>query len=638
MAKSVDDAEIRQRLEDAQRGNLPTRPFPSPVDWRDVWIYFVFLDRFARDGGKPPLSTLASPSKAWNEVFHFHQGGNFEGLRARLPYLAALGVKAIWLSPVLKNAKLPDFANNYHGYAGQDFLNVEGRLASDGTQATAEAELERLVQEAHAEGMYVILDIVLNHTGRVFDYEGDGGTLTEFTSPEVMHGPFGSEPAIQWLDGSGRPRSEWRNDLPPPSELSADDAVWPSDLQRADLFRRRGNKLSDEVPPGRGGFVTGDFGIMRQLVVEYDAQAARDDTLRRRRGRYPVLDVLIKAYNYLIARYDFDGFRIDTVKYVHPDAIETFGNAVREFALSIGKRNFFTFAEVYDDEDTIAAFVGRNGNPDLEGFGVDAALDFPLFYQLPVVAKGLTPVESIRRVFQKRREVEGALLSSHGEASRFFVTFLDNHDQAERFRHPQTPQDQVTLGLAVLFTLQGIPSLYYGTEQGLSGTVDGRPRYEGVREALWGKPGAFDQTDPTFVAVKSLAALRRGEAALRYGRLYFRQVSGNGTDFGFPAGPGGILAYSRILAGREVLVVANTEGDSGRPPWRGFVVVDLDMNENPRTYSVAYSNKATVGAGAARIEECAVFWDVDGRPGTPTRTAVVFVILAPGEVQVLTHP
>ena len=62
------------------------------------------------------------------------------------------------------------------------------------------------------------------------------------------------------------------------------------------------------------------------------------------------------------------------------------------------------------------------------------------------------------------------------------------------------------------------------------------------------------------------------------------------------------------------------------------------MNENPRAYSVAYSNKATVGGGAARIVEGAVFWDEAGRPGAPTRTAVVFVILAPGEVQILTHP
>lgn len=57
---------------------------------------------------------------------------------------------------------------------------------------------------------------------------------------------------------------------------------------------------------------------MRQLVVEYDAQASGEGSLIDAHGRFPVLDILIKAHEYLIARYDFDGFRIDTVKYVHP--------------------------------------------------------------------------------------------------------------------------------------------------------------------------------------------------------------------------------------------------------------------------------------------------------------------------------
>jgi hypothetical protein len=50
-----------------------------------------------------------------------------------------------------------------------------------------------------------------------------------------------------------------------------------------------------------------------------------------------------------MAKFDIDGYRIDTVKYVDPDRVEQFGNAMREFALSIGKRNFFTFGEIYDD-------------------------------------------------------------------------------------------------------------------------------------------------------------------------------------------------------------------------------------------------------------------------------------------------
>jgi glycosidase len=639
MPSSVDEAQVRALLAQAQRGQLPQAPFPSPTDWRDVWIYFVLLDRFDRGGGQPPISTQAAPPVAWDGVWGFRQGGDLAGVRARLPYLQNLGVKAIWLSPVLKNPRPPEWAFNYHGYAAQDFLNLDERLASDGTLATAETELRALIDVAHARGIYVILDIVLNHAARVFDYRRGGASVADFQDAGVLNGPLGSEPDIEWLNGLGVARADWRNTLPPPAGLSADDAVWPIELQRADFFRRRGGKITDEVPPGAGGFVRGDFGAMRQLAVEYDADAAGDAALRRRRGRFPVLDVLIKAHLYLIARYDFDGFRIDTVKYVHPDMIETFGNAVREFALSIGKKNFFTFGEIYDQEATVAAFVGRNGGGTQDGFGagfgIDAALDFPLFFTLPDVAKGQLPVEAIRGVFEARKRQEAALLSSHGEAGRYFVSFLDNHDQPQRIRHPDTRADQVTLAVAVMFALQGIPSLYYGTEQDLDGTHPTRPQYEGVREALWGKLDAFAQDGPTYKAIKRLAEVREEEAPLRYGRLYFRHVSGNGVDFGMPAGKNGILAFSRTLAGREVLIVANTEGNATRPEWRGRVLVDLDLNETPQTYRVAFSNKATDGTGTVAVTSNAVFWSDAGQPGAPARAASLFVALGPGEVQIL---
>ena len=106
-------------------------------------------------------------------------------------------------------------------------------------------------------------------------------------------------------------------------------------------------------------------------------------------------DALIAAYQYVIARYDVDGFRIDTLRYLKGDLPRIFGNAMREFALSIGKKNFFTFGEVLDEnaEQDIARFIGRNTqDPTLPQFvGVDAALDYPLFNALKPVVKGFAP-------------------------------------------------------------------------------------------------------------------------------------------------------------------------------------------------------------------------------------------------------
>jgi glycosidase len=611
-------------------------PFPSPADWRDNWIYFLMIDRFNNPDSPPASSIAPNQASAWNQRFDFRQGGSFKGITAQLDYLAELGIGAIWISPVLKNSS-PNWPFNYHGYAAQDFLSVDARFASDGTESTAEQELSLLIEGAHARGIYVILDIVINHSARVFDYNDPSlanPPQADFTNPEVMDSPMGDEPPVQWLNGLGFPRADWQNNLPAANSLSPDDAVWPQDLQRSDFFRRRGNRISDSIPPG-ARFVRGDFDIMRQVVMEYTAQMPGQSSLRASYGKTPVLNILITAYQYLIAKFDIDGFRMDTVKYVDPEMIQIFGNAIREFALSIGKKNFFTFGEVYDDESTIETFVGRNSGDPNGGFGIDAALDYPLFFQLPAVVKCSVDVSVIQQVFENRKNAEENILSSHGEAGRYFVTFLDNHDQNQRFNHPASFPLQILAGLAVLFSLQGIPCIYYGTEQGLQGTIDsnGQPDLnspESVREALWGKvPLAFDQGNLFFNHVRQLSLLRKSSPALLYGRLYFREVSGDGQDFGLSQGVGGLLAYSRILSATEVVIVFNS---STSHSFQGFVLVDIDINRSLPVYTVAYSNLGTTGAGPVQINPGVVH---SGGNGAMADLASKFVSLAPMEVQVL---
>ncbi|HEY8503469.1 MAG TPA: alpha-amylase family glycosyl hydrolase, partial [Gemmataceae bacterium] len=269
-------------------------PFPSPADWRDCWIYFLMVDRFNNPS--------APPRGAWNRKYDFHQGGTFNGIREQLGYIRDLGAGAVWLTPVLKNARPDTWRWNYHGYGIQDFLNVDERFGSDGTRATAERELVALVEEAHARGLYVILDIVLNHAGRVFDYVWQGEVRADIPDNRgLLYGPLGNEPPVQWLNGHGSPRDDWQappgwpSGLPPPQQLSPDDAVWPADLQRADFFRRRGAKVTDDPPPD--GHIPGDFGVLRQLVADY-LVTDRGNPLRQKYGPTPVLDILIRTHQY----------------------------------------------------------------------------------------------------------------------------------------------------------------------------------------------------------------------------------------------------------------------------------------------------------------------------------------------------
>ncbi|HEY3377426.1 MAG TPA: alpha-amylase family glycosyl hydrolase [Armatimonadota bacterium] len=635
MPKDIFDPEVLRCLENAMHPRVKAvgvhgdtvqvpSPFPSPEDWRDCWIYFLMIDRFNNPD--------APPKGEWNRVYDYRQGGTFNGVRAQLDYLHALGVNALWLSPVLRNAP-SDTRYNYHGYGIQNFLCLDGRFASDGTCATAEVEFAALVDEAHARGMHIILDIVLSHTARVFDYLIDGEAKSILQDWNIMQASFGQEPHICWLDHTGAANTHWQDLLPPADTLEADDAVWPADLQRAEFFRRRGEKLSYDAS---NGFIRGDFADMRQLVVEYQATAPEQHALREKYGPRPVLEILIQCHAYLIAKFDIDGFRIDTAKHVDAHAIETFGNAIREYALSIGKKNFFTFGEIADNEYIISQFVGRNHAGD-EGFGIDAALDFPLYHTLPHVATGERDVRELHKVFAERKQAQRGLISSHGEAGRYFVGFLDNHDQYRRFNNQMTDERQVIMGVAMLFCLQGIPCLYYGTEQGLQGAVDaqGQPDYnsaEAVREALWGKPDAFNTRHPLFQQIQRLAALRHGEPALRYGRLYFRRISQNGKDFGYSYGAGGIVAFSRILAGREVLLIANTGMSQS---FQGQVLVDADLNRQPRTYALAHSNLGTQRAGEVQLIAAANLYDENVIVMTED-SAAIQVELAPMEVQIFT--
>lgn len=462
--------------------------------------------------------------------------------------------------------------------------------------------MRALVDEAHAIGLYVIFDIVLNHAGDVFGYKGFGSSAP---------GSSATRP-IEWRDETGQARSDFPViEAISPAQRQPDGLVWPSELQRNSFFRRK----------GKGAEAGGDFESLKEFVTD-----VRDGQV------FPLRNALILAYQYAIARYDVDGFRIDTLKFIERDFAQTFGNAMREYGLSIGKKNFFSYGEVFDNEERIAEFIGRNTQDAGDLVGVDAALDFPLLFRLPWVAKGFAPPTDIIEVYRHRKEVERNILSSHGEAGRFFVTFLDNHDMKERFRGASTDgsdefDPQIILGIAVLFGLQGIPCLYYGTEQGLHGRGNSD---QFVRETLWGKTNAFDVNHPFYKAIRRLSEIRNAQPALRYGRLYFRPISGDGVHFGASPFSPGVLAFSRILNNREVLVVANpnTRGD-----FQGHVLVDFFINDDGERFRILNDAGAST-PGPVESRSGLEIREIDGGVTTgPAR--MIRVNLRPMEVQIL---
>ena len=123
------------------------------TDFRDETIYFVMPTRFY--DGDPSNNTycwdgtkdVAHEDPEWR--------GDFKGLMQRLDYIKALGFTAIWITPVVQNASGYD----YHGYHAMDMTKVDQRFESD------DCKFQDLIDAAHAKGIKIILDIVINHTG-----------------------------------------------------------------------------------------------------------------------------------------------------------------------------------------------------------------------------------------------------------------------------------------------------------------------------------------------------------------------------------------------------------------------------------------------------------------------------------------
>ncbi|MGO8995690.1 MAG: alpha-amylase family glycosyl hydrolase [Polyangiaceae bacterium] len=144
-------------------------PAPPPMSaataGEDPWlrqvIYLALTDRFAN--GDPGNDRLAPPDcfdPGNPRLFH---GGDLAGLRAHIPYLKDLGASVVWLTPLYAQVPLRDGSCGYHGYWA-DFVDpddgaLEAKLGTWDEVAGLRAAL-------HAAGMRIVIDMVVNHSGR----------------------------------------------------------------------------------------------------------------------------------------------------------------------------------------------------------------------------------------------------------------------------------------------------------------------------------------------------------------------------------------------------------------------------------------------------------------------------------------
>ena len=308
---------------------LPTSA--SDFTWDNATVYFLLTDRFAngdetndhsynrgldKDGNVADYNTVAS-----------FQGGDFKGLTEKINegYFNDLGVNAIWVSGWYEQQhgysvggdgknSFPHYA--YHGYYALDFTEIDKNFGT-------EEEFKAMIDAAHAKGIRVVMDVVMNHPGynNIYDMNEYGyGVLKEgwedvyynysAVNQTNYHGKIDyNTGADKWLNWWGK---DWMR-----AGIAGYDNNGVGPLQESVTylpdFKTEADKVVD-LPQILKTKWTRE-GTLEAKTAELDATfekyALGDKTVRNH---------IVAWYAQWVEEYGIDGFRCDTAKHVDLDS------------------------------------------------------------------------------------------------------------------------------------------------------------------------------------------------------------------------------------------------------------------------------------------------------------------------------
>lgn len=495
------------QIESRLTGNPSYAFTPSPADWRDINMYQLFTDRFYDGNNGNNLSRQSTTGVKWynqsgantEAARHYFQGGDWAGVKQKLPYLKNMGVNCIWISGVQMNEQgLDKNFTPYHAYHPSDFYKVEPMFGTF-------AELKDLIDTAHSNGVYVVLDVVVNHMADLLQYTDCSCNYEGYCENNCG--------ALAYRNGSVK---------------------FGAPFDNMSFFHNNGN-IGDNDWDTYPKYVKGAFLGTEDLKTE-------DATVQNE---------LRWAFKNLIDATDCDGFRVDAIKHMEYNFIKDWANDMRVHAASRGKANFLLFGEYFSYDDNTQASYCKD-----VGYSFNSTLWFPMQQTM----KNVFAYEQGTSQLKDRMNA----LNNYGEAKDKVVAFMDNHD-VDRFALECGSQWQTKMkpALTFLYLATPVPCLFYGTEHGFDqgGRRNGSPKLgqaDFQRENManfgfqWGNSfgDKFDPniSRPLYDHIKKLNELRAQYECLRRGTY------ANKWD----EGGAGLFAFSKTTASQDALVVVNS--------------------------------------------------------------------------------
>ncbi|MDY0962326.1 alpha-amylase family glycosyl hydrolase [Massilia sp. CFBP9026] len=391
-------------------------PAGKPFVWENATVYFLLTDRFNNGN---PANDKAYGRKDDAATMRGFMGGDIAGITAKIKegYFKDLGVNAIWFTPVVEQIhgstdEGTGKSYGFHGYWAKDFTALD---AAFGT----EAELKELVDTAHANGIRIVFDVVMNHTGPVTKQDPVWPASWVRTGPQCTY-------------------KDARTTMDCTLVANLPDFLTAS---RANV----------ELPP--------HLAAKWKKEGRYEREVKELDDFFKRTG-YPRAPryYLMKWHADWVRKYGIDGFRADTVKHTEPGlwkelkqeasiAFEDWKRANPKQRL--GDDKFWMVSEVYNYEIKHARKFDLGGGDfvDYPGEGFDSMISFSLR------SDAKQPYEKIFSDYSKILQ---------GEMKGYSVlNYISSHDDSSPF---DPLRERPFESANKLLLAPGAAQIYYGDE------------------------------------------------------------------------------------------------------------------------------------------------------------------------------
>ena len=393
---------------DGKKVNYPLKARTMSGDKRigfdnsDV-LYMLMPDRFASGRNIPKPMKGLNPYVVDRSKPSLRHGGDLEGVRQHLDYFNQLGVTALWFTPVLENNS-PDMnsQSTYHGYATTNYYRVDPRFGTNEDYA-------RLVAEAHAKGLKVVMDMIFNHCG--YDHP-------------------------------------WVKDMP-----SKDWFNTPEWMKKGDsYYLQTSYKLTPVLDPYASKV------DKRETVDGWFVRSMPD--LNQKNPH--VMTYLIQNSEWWIETVGIDGIRMDTYPYADRKAMSQWMKILNE-----EYPNFNTVGETWVTEPAYTAAWQKDSKLSKVNSYLKTVMDFSFYDKI-----NLAKHEETDAWWKGLNRIYNSLCYDYlYENPSSVMAFIENHD-TDRFLENGKDTLALKQALALLLTSNRIPQLYYGTEVLMNGTKE----------------------------------------------------------------------------------------------------------------------------------------------------------------------